>query len=227
MIDKICYCVDDAVRDVRDGDTILSGGFGMAGAPNALLDALYRRGARNLTFVSNNIGEAGIGLRRLVDAGRVRKLICSFPRAEPESEGMRLYREGRFDIEVVPQGTLSERLRAAGAGIGGFYTPTGVGTAMADGKEVRRFEGRDYLLERPLPGDWAFVRAARADRWGNLTYSKAGRNFGPTMAMAARRTVVEVDAIVDLGALDPEAIVTPGIFVERVVRADAVLPRAA
>jgi len=227
VIDKRSPSLAAAVAGVADGDTILVSGFGMAGAPNALLEALLDLDVRDLIVASNNIGEDGVGLAKLIAAGRVSHLICSFPRADTDSPGMTLYRQGKLTIEVVPQGTLSERMRAAGAGIGGFYTPTSVGTDLCAGKEVRTFDGRDYVLERPLPGDWAFVKAAVADRWGNLIYSKAARNFAPTMAMAARTTVAEVDAVAELGALDPEHIVTPGIFVDRVVVLPAAERRAA
>ncbi len=208
---------DEAVAGVRDGDTVLIGGFGLAGQPIELIDALRRTEVRELTVVNNNAGNGTTGLAALLAAGMVRKVICSFPRQSDSFVFDDLYRRGEIELEVVPQGNLAERIRAAGPGIGGFYTPTGVGTLLAEGKETRVVDGREYLLELPLHGDLALVRAHRADSAGNLVYRKTARNFGPVMATAARRTAVSVSEIVDVGALDPEVIVTPGIFVDRLV----------
>jgi 3-oxoadipate CoA-transferase alpha subunit len=213
----VCEDADAALRGVPDGATVLIGGFGRAGMPFALIDALVRNGARELTVVNNNAGNGTTGLAALLAAGQVRKVICSFPRQTDSFVFDELYRAGKVELELVPQGTLAERIRAGGAGIGGFYTPTGVGTPLAEGKEVRTIDGRDYLLELPIRADVALVRAHRADEMGNLTYRKTGRNFGPVMAAAARLTIVEVDHVLPTGALDPEAVVTPGIFVDRVV----------
>ncbi len=217
MIDKIVADCDAAVAGVPDGATVLVGGFGGAGQPMHLIDALLAQGARDLVLVSNNAGNAEIGLAALLKAGRVRKLICSFPRQADSHVFDGLYRSGKLELELVPQGNLAERIRAAGSGIGAFFTPTGYGTPLAEGKETRRINGRDYVLEYPIHADYALIKAQRGDRWGNLVYRKAARNFGPVMAMAARCTVAQVDEVVPLGALDPEHIVTPGIFVHRVV----------
>ncbi len=217
MIDKIVADCDAAVAGVPDGATVLVGGFGGAGQPMHLIDALLAQGARDLVLVSNNAGNAEIGLAALLKAGRVRKLICSFPRQADSYVFDGLYRSGKLELELVPQGNLAERIRAAGSGIGAFFTPTGYGTPLAEGKETRRINGRDYVLEYPIHADYALIKAQRGDRWGNLVYRKAARNFGPVMAMAARCTVAQVDEVVPLGALDPEHIVTPGIFVHRVV----------
>ena len=217
MIDKIVADCASAVAGVPDGATVLVGGFGGAGQPMHLIDALLAQGARDLVLLSNNAGNAEIGLAALLKAGRVRKLICSFPRQADSYVFDGLYRSGRLELELVPQGNLAERIRAAGAGIGAFFTPTGYGTPLAEGKETRRINGRDYVLEYPIHADFALIKAQRGDRWGNLVYRKAARNFGPVMAMAARCTVAQVDEVVPLGALDPEHIVTPGIFVHRVV----------
>ena len=208
---------DAAVAGVQDGATVLIGGFGAAGQPIELVDALRRTGAGDLTVVSNNAGNGTTGIAALLAAGRVRKVICSFPRQTDSFVFDELYRAGRIELEVVPQGNLAERLRAAGAGIGGFYTPTGVGTLLAEGKETRTNNGREYLLEFPISGDLALIRAHTADRAGNLIYRKTARNFGPMMASAATLSVVEVSSVVETGELDPEAIVTPGIYVDRVV----------
>jgi 3-oxoadipate CoA-transferase alpha subunit len=207
----------DAVAAVQDGDTVLVGGFGMAGMPVELIDALIEHGAGDLTIVSNNAGNGDTGLAALLAAGRVRKVICSFPRQSDSWVFDGLYRAGKIELEVVPQGNLAERLRAAGAGIGGFYTPTGVGTPLAEGKESRVIDGREYVLELPIPGDVALIRAHVADRMGNLVYRKTARNFGPVMATAAAVTVAQVSRIVDTGELDPEVIVTPAIYVDRLV----------
>jgi 3-oxoadipate CoA-transferase alpha subunit len=208
---------DEALQGVRDGSTVLIGGFGTAGQPFALIDALRRSGAGDLTVVSNNAGNGDTGLAALLAAGRVRKIICSFPRQSDSYVFDGLYRAGRIELEVVPQGNLAERIRAAGAGIGAFYTPTGVGTPLAEGKEIRRIDGRDYMLEYPISGDVALISASVADRSGNLVYRKTARNFGPIMASAAVLTVVQVSRLIDSGALDPEAVVTPGIYVNRLV----------
>lgn len=209
--------VDAAVAGVEDGSTVLVGGFGMAGMPVELVDALIRQGARDLTVVSNNAGNGDTGLAALLAAGQVRKVVCSFPRQSDSWVFDGLYRAGEIELEVVPQGTLAERMRAAGAGLGGFWCPTGVGTPLAEGKEEREIDGRRYVLELPLRGDVALVKAHRADRVGNLVYRKTARNFGPVMATAATRTVVQVSEVVEAGALDPEVVVTPGIYVDTVV----------
>jgi 3-oxoadipate CoA-transferase alpha subunit len=218
MIDKIFSGVHEVLADVPDGATVMIGGFGTAGLPNELIDALLERGARDLTIVNNNAGNGDAGLAALLAAGRVRKIICSFPRQADSWHFDRLYREGRIELELVPQGNLAERIRAAGAGIGGFFTPTGYGTDLAKGKETREIDGRMYVLESPIHADYALIKAERGDRWGNLTYRMTARNFGPVMAMAARVTVATVHEVVELGALDPEAVVTPGLFVQRVVQ---------
>ncbi len=217
MISKLFAGVRDAVADMPDGATVMVGGFGLAGQPVELIDALLAQGARDLVIVNNNAGNGDTGLAALLAAGRVRKVICSFPRQVDSHVFDSLYRAGKLELELVPQGNLAERIRAAGAGIGGFYTPTGVGTLMAQGKEQRRIDGRDYLLEYPLHADYALIKALRADRWGNLVYRKTARNFGPIMATAARVAIAQVSEVVELGALDPESIVTPGLFVQRVV----------
>ena len=217
MIDKRVATVEAAVADVKDGSTVMIGGFGIAGMPSELIDALIARGARDLTVGNNNAGNGYTGLAALLQAGLVRKIICSFPRQADSDVFDGLYRSGRIELELVPQGNLAERIRAAGAGIGGFYTPTGYGTILAEGKETRKIGGRDYVLEYPLHADVALIKARAADRWGNLVYNKTARNFGPIMATAARLTIAQVDEIVELGELDPESVVTPGIFVERVV----------
>lgn len=221
MIDKTVASCAQALADVPDGATLLVGGFGGAGMPDALIDALIEQGARDLVVVSNNAGSGQTGLAALLKAGRVRKIVCSFPRQADSGAFDELYRSGRIELELVPQGNLAERIRAAGAGIGAFYTPTGFGTELAKGKETRRIGERDYVLEYPIHADFALIKALRGDRWGNLVYRKAARNFGPVMAMAARCTVAQVEAVVPLGALDPEHIVTPGIFVTRVVAVGA------
>jgi len=218
MIDKIVPSVDAALADVPDGATVMIGGFGTAGQPNELIDALIAQGARDLTIVNNNAGNGDTGLAALLAAGRVRKIVCSFPRQADSHHFDALYRSGRIELELVPQGNLAERIRAAGAGIGAFFTPTGYGTDLAKGKETRLIDGRHYVLEYPIHADFALVRAERGDRWGNLTYRMTARNFGPIMAMAARTTVATVHEIVPLGALDPETVVTPGLFVKRVVQ---------
>jgi 3-oxoadipate CoA-transferase alpha subunit len=217
MIDKIVASMAAAMHGVRDGATVLIGGFGAVGQPNALVDGLIEQGAKDLTVVANNAGTGRTGLARLMELGRVRRIVCSFPRSAGSVVFEALYREGRIELEIVPQGTLAERMRAGGAGIPAFYTATSVGTSLARGKEQRAFDGRDYVLEQAIRADVALVEAWEADRWGNLTYRKSGRNFNPVMAMAAKLTIVQTQHVVELGALDPERIVTPGIFVHRVL----------
>lgn len=218
MLNKVVDSLQAALADVRDGSTILVGGFGGSGVPEELVDALIAQGARDLTIVNNNAGNGETGIAALLKAGRVRKIVCSYPRQVDSHHFQALYRAGKVELELVPQGTLSERMRAAGAGIGAFYTPTGYGTDLAKGKETRVIEGRDHVLEYPIRGEVALIKAERGDRWGNLVYRKSARNFGPTMASAADCTIAQVYDIVPLGALDPECIVTPGIFVTRVVK---------
>ena len=217
MISKLVEGLADAVAGIEDGSTVMISGFGLAGHPVQLIDALREQGARDLTVVSNNAGNGDTGLAALLAAGRVRKVVCSFPRQADSWVFDGLYRAGEIELELVPQGNLAERIRAAGAGIGAFYTPTGFGTLVAEGKETRTIDGRDYLLEYPLRADYALIGGLKADRWGNVVYRKTSRNFGPIMAAAARTSVVQVDEVVELGALDPEQVVTPGIFVDRVV----------
>lgn len=212
---------DEAVRGVADGATVLIGGFGNAGMPMALIDALRRAGPRELTVVSNNAGNGTTGLASLLAAGLVRRIVCSFPRQRDSFVFDGLYRDGRIELEVVPQGNLAERMRAAGAGVGPFYCPTAVGTPLAEGKETRIFDGREYLLEHPIKGDYALISAHRADRVGNLVFRKTARNFGPVMATAARTTIVQVSDVVAPGELDPEAVVTPSIYVDRIVQVEA------
>jgi 3-oxoadipate CoA-transferase alpha subunit len=226
MIDKIAASVSEALQGVADGATVMIGGFGTAGIPNELIDGLIEQGARNLTIVNNNAGNAEQGLAALLKSGRVRKIICSFPRQADSHVFDALYRSGKIELELVPQGNLSERIRAAGAGVGAFFTPTGYGTDLAQGKETREIGGRQYVLEYPIHADLALVKAERGDRWGNLTYRKAARNFGPVMAMAAKRTIASVHEIVPLGALDPENIVTPGIFVSKIVKVERIATQA-
>ena len=217
MIDKTCESLAAALQGVRDGATVMIGGFGGAGQPNELIDALIEQGARELTIVNNNAGNGETGLAALLKAGRVRKMICSFPRQVDSQVFDGLYRAGKLELELVPQGNLAERIRAAGAGIGGFFTPTGYGTELAKGKETRLLDGRWQVFETPIHADLALIKAERGDRWGNLTYRMTARNFGPVMAMAAKLTVASVHEIVPLGELDPETVVTPGLFVQRVV----------
>jgi 3-oxoadipate CoA-transferase, alpha subunit len=222
MIDKIAGSVAEAIGPVADGATVLIGGFGTAGIPNELIEGLIEQGAKDLTIVNNNAGNGDTGLAALLKTGRVRKIICSFPRQTDSHVFDALYRSGQIELELVPQGNLAERLRAAGAGVGAFFTPTGYGTELARGKETREINGRQYVLEYPIHGDLALIKAERSDRWGNLTYRMAARNFGPVMATAARRTVASVHEVVPLGALDPESIVTPGIHVSRIVQIERV-----
>ena len=217
MINKIVQTMAEAMAGIRDGAVVLLGGFGSIGQPNALIDGLIEHGAKDLTVVSNNAGVGRIGLARLLELGRVRKIICSYPRTVDPVVFEELYRAGKIELEIVPQGTLAERLRAAGAGIPAFFTATAVGTKLAAGKEQREIAGHQYLLEEALAGDVALIEAWEADRWGNLTYRSSARNFNPVMAMAATLTIVQAQHIVDLGALDPEKIATPGIYVNRVL----------
>ncbi len=218
MVDKIYPGLDAAVAGISDGATIMIGGFGNAGMPRELIDAVIAQGATDLTIVNNNAGNGDTGLAALLAAGRVKKIICSFPRQTDSHVFDGLYRSGKIELELTPQGNLAERIRAAGAGIGAFFTPTGYGTQLAEGKETRVINGRHYVLEYPIHADYALIKAEKADRWGNLVYRKAARNFGPIMAMAATCSIVQVSKVVDLGELDAEAIVTPGIFVQRVVQ---------
>lgn len=217
MPSKISPSVDAAVADIPDGSTIMIGGFGLAGQPQELIDALIRRDARDLTIVNNNAGNGEVGLALLIKSGCVKKIICSFPRQSDSYIFDEAYRAGRIQLEVVPQGNLAERIRAAGAGIGGFFTPTGFGTLLAEGKETRVIDGKNYVLESPIHADYALIKAHTADTLGNLTYRKTARNFGPVMATAARTTIAQVSSVVAPGELDPEAVVTPGIFVNRIV----------
>jgi 3-oxoadipate CoA-transferase, alpha subunit len=217
MINKIVQTMADAMAGIRDGAIVLLGGFGNIGQPHALLDGLIEQGAKDLTVVSNNAGVGRTGLARLLDLGRVRKIICSYPRTADPVVFEELYRAGKIELEIVPQGTMAERIRAAGAGIPAFYTATAVGTKLAAGKEEREIDGRKYLLEEALHGDVALVEAWEADRWGNLTYRSSGQNFNPIMASAAKLTIAQTQHVVDLGALDPEKVMTPGIYVNRVV----------
>ncbi len=231
MINKIAASVADALAGVKDGSTVLIGGFGTAGIPNELIDGLIEQGAKDLTVVNNNAGNGDTGLAALLKTGRVRKVICSFPRQADSHVFDALYRSGKLELELVPQGNLAERIRAAGAGIGAFFSPTGYGTEMAknnDGtlKETREINGKGYVLEMPIHGDVALIKAERGDRWGNLMYRKAARNFGPVMATAAKLTVATVHEIAELGAMDPEHIITPGIYVHKIVKIARVATQA-
>ena len=217
MINKIVQSMADALAGVKDGAIVLVGGFGSIGQPNALIAGLIEQGAKDLTVVANNSGVGHVGLAALLETGRVRKIVCSFPRTADPVVFESLWREGRIELECVPQGTMAERMRAAGAGIPAFYTATAAGTKLADGKEEREFNGRRYILEQALRGDVALVEAWEADRWGNLTYNSSARNFNPVMATAADLTIVQSQHVVELGQLDPEKIATPGIYVDRVV----------
>lgn len=217
MIDKFVRSVAEALDGIKDGSTILLGGFGAVGQATHLIEGLIEYGPKDLTVVANNAGFGLVGLARLLEAGRVRCLICSFPRIPGSVIFESLYRSGKLELELVPQGTLAERIRAAGAGVPAFYTPTSVGTRLAEGKELREIEGRTYVLEYALPGDVALIEAWKGDRWGNLVYRGSGRNFNPVMAMAARLTIAQTQHIAPLGEIDPEVVVTPGIFVDRVV----------
>ena len=226
MINKIVPDLTAALAGIPDGATVLIGGFGSVGQPDALIEALIEQGASNLTCVANNAGTGHTGLARLMELGRVRKIICSFPRSQGSVVFEELYRNGKIELEIVPQGTMAERMRAAGAGIPAFFTATSHGTLLARGKEEREFDGRQYVMEHALHADVALVEAWQADRWGNLTYNQSGRNFNPVMAMAARLTIAQVQHIVELGELDPEKVATPGLFVQRVVRVDRGAPWA-
>ncbi|SHJ99557.1 3-oxoadipate CoA-transferase, alpha subunit [Roseomonas rosea] len=217
MIDKIVRDMAAAMEGVKDGSTVLVGGFGAAGQPDDLIEGLIEQGATDLTIVANNAGTGRTGLARLMELGRVRKIICSFPRSVGSVVFEELYKAGKLELEIVPQGTLAERMRAAGAGIPAFFTPTAAGTKLGQGKETREFGGRPHVMELALPGDVALVEAWEADRWGNLTYRRSGRNFNPVMAMAAKLTIVQAQKIVELGAIEGERVVTPGIFVDRVL----------
>ncbi len=226
MINKIASTVAQALAGTQDGATVMIGGFGTAGIPNELIDGLIAQGAKDLTIINNNAGNGDEGLAALLKAGRVRKIICSYPRQTDSYVFDALYRSGKVELELVPQGNLAERIRAAGAGIGAFFTPTGYGTDLAKGKEAREINGKHYVLELPIHADLALIKAERGDRWGNLTYRKAARNFGPVMAMAAKKTVATVHEIVALGALDPEHIITPGLFVHQIVRIERAATQA-
>lgn len=217
MINKIVPSVRDAVADIFDGATIHIGGFGEAGSPVELIHALIDQGARNLTIVSNNAGSGNVGLAALIENRQVRKIICSFPRTAISVVFPELYRRGEIELELVPQGTLAERIRAGGAGIPAFYTPASVNTSLADGKETRVFNGKTYVMEHGLKADFALVKCHAADKYGNLVYNKTARNFGPVMCMAAKTTIVQARKIVEVGQIDPECVITPGIFVKRVV----------
>jgi 3-oxoacid CoA-transferase A subunit len=217
VINKICESLRAAVADIEDGSVVMIGGFGNSGIPMQLIEALRLHGARELTIISNNAGTAEEGIASLLRDRLVRKIVCSFPRSSGSIWFERLYEEGEIELELVPQGTLAERIRAAGAGLGGVYTPTGYGTRLADGKETKVINGKGYVLETAMPADVALIKAHRGDAWGNLIYNTAGRNFNPIMATAARITIAEVNAVVEVGELDPEHVVTPGIFVDRVV----------
>jgi 3-oxoadipate CoA-transferase alpha subunit len=226
MINKIARSVAEALAGVQDGATVLIGGFGTAGIPNELIDGLIEQGAKDLTVVNNNAGNGDTGLAALLHTGRVRKIICSFPRQADSHVFDALYRSGKLELELVPQGNLAERIRAAGAGIGAFFSPTGYGTELAKGKETREIKGKGYVLEMPIHGDVALIKAERGDRWGNLVYRKAARNFGPVMATAAKLTVATVHDIAELGDIDPEHIVTPGVYVHKMVKINRVATRA-
>ena len=223
MIDKLRSSVLDALADIHDGATVMIGGFGGAGQPAELIDGLIDQGARDLVIVNNNAGNGDTGLAALLKNGQVRKIICSFPRQADSHVFDALYRAGKLELELVPQGNLAERIRAAGAGIGGFFTPTGYGTDLAKGKETREIGGRMYVFESPIHADFALIKAEQGDRWGNLTYRKTARNFGPIMAMAAKVSIASVHEVLDLGSIDPEHVVTPGLFVQRIVQ----VPRTA
>jgi 3-oxoadipate CoA-transferase, alpha subunit len=223
MIDKLRSSVLEALADIRDGATVMIGGFGGAGQPAELIDGLIAQGARELVIVNNNAGNGDTGLAALLKNGQVRKIICSFPRQADSHVFDALYRAGKLELELVPQGNLAERIRATGAGIGGFFTPTGFGTDLAKGKETREIDGRMYVFESPIHADFALIKAEQGDRWGNLTYRKTARNFGPIMAMAAKVSIASVHEVLDLGSIDPEHVITPGLFVQRIVQ----VPRTA
>src|SRR5260221_4414603 len=218
MLDKMTGSLEAAVVDIKDGATVLCAGFGAVGAPDELIDALQAQGARDLVIVANNAGNGRTGLAGLIASGHVRKVICSYPRSTDSTAFDDAYKAGKIELELVPQGTISERMRCAAAGLGGFYSAVGVGTRLAEGKEAREIDGRLYVFEKPLKGDVALLKADRADRWGNLTHRQPPRNFNPTMAMAAELSIVQVREVVALGALDPESVATPGIFIDRIVQ---------
>jgi 3-oxoadipate CoA-transferase alpha subunit len=222
VVNKIVLGLREALAGIHDGATIMIGGFGNAGMPRELIDGLIDQGATDLTIVNNNAGNGDTGLAALLAARRVKKIICSFPRQTDSYVFDGLYRSGELELELTPQGNLAERIRAAGAGVGAFFSPTGYGTLLAEGKETRLINGKNYVLEYPIHADFALIKPLKADRWGNLVYRKAARNFGPIMAMAASCTIVQVDQVVELGELDPEVIVTPGIFVQRIVQVNGV-----
>jgi 3-oxoadipate CoA-transferase alpha subunit len=224
MIDKAVADAEAAVADIHEGAAVMIGGFGTAGMPDQLIDALIARGVGNLTIINNNAGNGETGVAALIKAGRVKKIVCSFPRQSDSHHFDAAYRAGQIELELVPQGNLAARIQAAGAGLGAIFTPTGYGTLLAEGKETRRIEGRDHVLEYPIHADFALIKAHKGDRWGNLVYRKTARNFGPIMAMAAKTTIAQVAEIVPLGALDPEVVVTPGIFVQRIVEIMSVQP---
>ena len=221
MINKIAPTLRDAVAPITDGASVMISGFGDSGLPRELIDALIAHGAGDLTVISNNAGTGETGLARLLALGRVRRMVCSYPKSSGSVVFAELYRAGKIELELIPQGTMLERMRAAGAGLGPFFTPTGYGTSVAEGKEQRIYDGKGFVLEQPLAADFALVKGYHADRWGNLTYRLAGRGFGPVMCMAAKAAIVQVDDIVPLGLIPPESVVTPGIFISRVVRKDA------
>lgn len=218
MLDKTCASLEAAVAGIEDGASIMIGGFGTAGMPDELIDALIARRVGSLTLISNNAGNGESGVAALIREGRVRKVICSFPRQPDSHHFDARYRAGEIELELVPQGNLAVRIEAAGAGLGAIFTPTGYGTILAEGKETREIDGRRFVLEYPIKADFALIKAHRGDRWGNLTYRKSARNFGPIMAMAAKTTIAQVAEVVPLGGIDPEAVVTPGIFVQRLVK---------
>ena len=226
MINKVVRDIAGALEGLRDGSVVLVGGFGAVGQPDELIDGLIEQGARDLTVVANNAGTGRVGLARLMELGRVRRIVCSFPRSVGSVVFEELYKAGKLELEIVPQGTLAERMRAAGAGIPAFYTATAAGTLLAQGKEVREFNGRPHVLEQALPGDVALIEAWEGDRWGNLAYRDSGRNFNPVMAMAAKRTIAQVQHLRELGEIAPGDVITPGIFVSQVVRVDRGAPWA-
>ena len=227
MISKVVATAAEAVADLHDGAAIMISGFGEAGVPAALIDAVVAHGATDLTIISNNAGTGEVGIAALIKANRVRKVICSYPRMADSRYFEERYRSGELELELVPQGNLATRIQAAGSGLGAVYTPTGFGTMLAHGKETREIDGHNYVLEYPIHADFALIKARAADRWGNLVYRKAARNFGPIMAMAGKQTIVQVDIVDELGALDPETVVTPGIFVDRVVAIQQAAAKAA
>jgi 3-oxoadipate CoA-transferase alpha subunit len=227
MIDKTVTSLEAAVAGIGDGAAIMIGGFGTAGMPDELIEALIGRSVGDLTIISNNAGNGETGVAALIKAGRVRKIVCSFPRQPDSHHFDAAYRAGSIELELVPQGNLAARIHAAGAGLGAIFTPTGFGTMLAEGKETRRIDGKDYVLEHPIHADFALIKAHKGDRWGNLVYRKTARNFGPIMAMAAKTAIAQVAQIVPLGDIDPEIVVTPGIFVQHVVEVAPALPDAA